>query len=96
MRDGAQFLPLVVHGLPLGDGRTGKKTAVRLDTVDTVVSVQVLVQRKLEDGATAFTSNDDTRPEEEAPNAVHVVTVLGHHLLLVGFPVLSHRRMVAE
>lgn len=79
----------VVNRLELADGRTRQQTAVRLDAVDAVVGVQVLVQGKLEDGATTFTGNDDTGPEEEGPDAVHLVTVLGHHLVLVSLPVLS-------
>ncbi|KAI3480724.1 hypothetical protein L1887_57203 [Cichorium endivia] len=78
----------VVHRLELGDAGTGEEAAVGLDAVDAVVGIEVLVEHKLEHGAAALAGHDDARPEEEAPHAVHVVAVLGHHLVLVRLPVL--------
>jgi len=57
-------------------------------TSNTVVGVQVLVQRELEHGSTSLSASDRTVSQEEDPDPVPAITILGNNALLVADPVL--------
>jgi len=61
---------------------------VVLDTIDTVVCVQVLVESDLEDRSTTLTANDGAVGKEEDPYSVPLLSVSLDHVLLIADPVL--------
>lgn len=67
-------------------------------TSDTVVGVQVLVQRELEHGSTSLSASDGAVSQEEHPDPVPAITILGNDVLLVADPVqvpsVDSRRVV--
>lgn len=62
--------------------------SVVLDALDTMVRVQVLVKRDLEDGGTTLATDDDAVGEEEDPNPVPLLAVGLDDVLLIANPVL--------
>lgn len=61
---------------------------VALHTRNTVVRVQVLVKSDLEHGEASLPGNDSAVRQEEHPDPVPLVSVLGSDEILVGDPVL--------
>lgn len=76
LNDQANF-PAIVH----------LQTPVVLHTQNTVISVEILVQRELEDASAALPRDDGAVGEEEDPDAVPAFTILSNNLLSVINPV---------
>lgn len=85
-----------VHGLVRGEhrlassasrGEGARKAELGRPAVDTVVGVQVLNHNNLEAGGTALARGNDGPGQEELPNSVPALAVLGIDNLLVAEPV---------
>ena len=59
-----------------------------LNTLDTMIRVQVLVQGNLEDRCATLSTSDSRRSQEVVPGPEPLFTVLGENLVLVAEPVL--------
>jgi hypothetical protein len=57
-------------------------------TKDARISIEVLVQRELEDGRATVASNKDRPSEEEGPDSVPPLAILRNYLLTIGEPVI--------
>ncbi len=60
---------------------------VILDTLNTVIRVQVLMKSNLEDGGASLTADDSAVGEEEDPDSVPLLSVGLDHVLLIVDPV---------
>lgn len=60
---------------------------VVLDTIDTVICIQVLVEGNLEDGGTPLTANNGAVGKEEDPDSVPLLSIGFDNVLLVADPV---------